>query len=196
MKLPNLKSLASKLSHVALLFDENEGGSCILGLGCKRSIEIGGSLEGIQAFKALEKFSSPEKGKWTFGWLGYDLKNSFIDFKNENLNNLGLPDLAWWEPEVVIRWKSCVRPEIIQGNPHSELALRGVNAIESQADENKVKVKSGQVVWAWEKEEYLEKFNAVRDLIQSGDVYELNLCQILKTTAPAESSWDIFSKLY
>ena len=29
---------------------------------------------------------------------GYDLKNSFIDFKNENLNTLGLPDLAWWEP--------------------------------------------------------------------------------------------------
>ena len=69
MKLPNLKSLANKLSHVALLFDESEGGSCILGLGRKRSIELGGSLEGVQAFEALEKFTSPEKGKWTFGWM-------------------------------------------------------------------------------------------------------------------------------
>ena len=196
MKLPNLKYLASKLSHVALLFDESEGGSCILGLGCKRSIELGGSLEGVQAFEALEKFTSPEKGKWTFGWMGYDLKNSFIDFKNENLNTLGLPDLAWWEPEVVIRWNSCGRPEVVQGNPDCELALKGVSAIESQAEEDEVKVEAGQVVWAWEKEEYVEKFNAVRDLIQAGDVYELNLCQTLKTTAPAKASWDIFSKLY
>ena len=145
MKLPNLKLLASKLSHVALLFDESEGGSCFLGLGCIRSIEIGGSLEGIQAFKALEKFSSPEQGKWTIGWMGYDLKNSFVDFKNENLNTLGLPDLAWWEPEVVIRWGSGCRLEVIQGNPDSELASKGVSAIESQAHQDEEKVEAAQV---------------------------------------------------
>ena len=185
-----------KLSHVALLFDESEGGLCLLGLGCKRSIEIGGSLEDIQTFKALENFSSTEKRKWTFGWMGYDLKNSFIDFKNESLNTLGLPDLAWWEPEVVIRWEKGGRPEVIQGNPDSELAIKGIIAIDSKADENKVKVDAGQLVWTLEKEEYLEKFNAIRKLIQEGDVYELNLCQTLKTSAPAKASWGIFSKLY
>ena len=53
MSLPNLKSIARDLSHVALLYDAS--GSRLLGLGCKRSIEIGGDLKGIKTLEALEE---------------------------------------------------------------------------------------------------------------------------------------------
>ena len=53
-----------------------------------------------------------------------------------------------------------------------------------------------EMVWAWEKEEYLEQYNKVIDLIQAGDVYELNLCQTLRGVAPSHSSWDLFANLH
>ena len=47
----------------------------------------------VRCLKLLEKFSSPEK-EVDFWMVGGDLKNPFIDFKNENLKILGLPDLG------------------------------------------------------------------------------------------------------
>ena len=167
-------------------------GECYLGLGCNRSIEIGGELKELDVFESLQKFS--ESDAWTFGWMGYDLKNSFLDLSTEVENGLGLPDLAWWEPEVVIIWSKVDRPKIIQGDPECELAKQGLAAIkcEFKAEE----YECDEMVWAWEKEDYTTNYNAVKDLIQAGDVYELNLCQTLSGKAPKTSSWDLFGQLY
>ena len=190
MSLPNLKSIARDLSHVALLYDAS--GSRLLGLGCKRSIEIGGDLKGIKTLEALEEFTS--KSTWTMGWISYDLKNSFHDLETAVENELGLPDLAWWEPEVVIRWSDDNQPEVIQGGENSELAAIGLNAISEDCELEKAGV--DEMVWAWKKEEYVKKYNAVKDLIQAGDVYELNLCQTLSGNAPESASWTLFANLY
>jgi len=128
------------------------------------------------------------------GWMGYDLKNSFIDLETEVSNGLGLPDLAWWEPEVVIRWSDNDKPEVIQGDEKSELAIFGLSAISEDCELEKVGV--DEMVWAWEKEEYVKNYNAVKDLIQAGDVYELNLCQTLSSNAPESASWTLFANLY
>ena len=190
--LPNLKSLAEDLTHVVLLFDESDGGTCYLGLGCNRLIEIGGELKGIDVFESLQKFS--ESNTWTFGWIGYDLKNYFLDLSTEIENGLGLPDLAWWEPEVVIRWSKGDGPNIIQGNPESELAKQGLDAIKGEFKAEEYECE--EMVWAWGKEDYTTNYNAVKELIQAGDVYELNLCKTLLGMAPRCSSWDLFGRLY
>ena len=188
--LPNLKTLTHELSHVVLLYDPN--GTTHLGLGCKRSLELGGNLSELDTLHALERFVS--QGRWTFGWMGYDLKNTFHDLETRVENGLGLPDLAWWEPEVVITWDVSTKPQIVQGDVEGDLARMGLKAIEEAHQPEKVE--GGELVWSWEKEEYIEKYNAVRELIQAGDVYELNLCQTLTGAAPANSSWNLFANLH
>ena len=119
MSLPNLASLCSELSHVVLLYNAGEKGTCFLGLGAKLILEIGGQTSNIKAFEALEEFSKREEGKYTFGALSYDLKNSIHNLKTSKPNTLGLPDLCWWQPEVVIKWHPSNKefdPEILQGD--------------------------------------------------------------------------------
>lgn len=190
--LPNLKSLTQELSHVVLLYDESTDGTCYLGLGCKKSIELGGQLSELDVFSSLEKFTS--QGKWTFGWMGYDLKNTLHNLETEVENGLGLPDLSWWEPEVVIKWDSTGQTQVVQGDADSALANMGLKAIHEKVDSEEVD--AAEMVWAWGKEEYVEKYNAVRDLIQDGDVYEVNLCQTLTGSAPEHNSWGLFTNLY
>ena len=55
--LPNLKSLSQELSHVVLLYDGSKDGYCFLGLGCKKSLEIGGDISELDVLNAVEKFS-------------------------------------------------------------------------------------------------------------------------------------------
>lgn len=190
--LPNLKSLTQELSHVVLLYDESITGTCYLGLGCKKSIELGGQLSELDVFSSLEKFTS--QGKWTFGWMGYELKNTLYNLETKVENGLGLPDLSWWEPEVVIKWDSTGQTQVLQGDDDSALANMGLKAIHEKVDSEEVD--AAEMVWAWGKEEYVEKYNAVRELIQDGDVYELNLCQTLTSFALEHNSWGLFTNLY
>ncbi len=190
--LPNLKSLSQELSHVVLLYDGSKDGYCFLGLGCKKSLEIGGDISELDVLNALEKFS--DCGRWTFGWIGYDVKNSFLNLTTSTENGLGLPDLAWWEPEVVIKWNAHSKPEVIQGDEKCDLAKSGITSIYDDDVINAVG--ATEMAWSWKKEEYVEKFNTVKDLIQAGDVYELNLCQTLIGSAPPSNSWGLFSSLY
>lgn len=198
MSLPNLASLCSELSHVVLLYNAGEKGTCFLGLGAKLILEIGGQTSNIKAFEALEEFSKREEGKYTFGALSYDLKNSIHNLKTSKPNTLGLPDLCWWQPEVVIKWHPSNKefaPEILQGDSESELAIKGLDAIKNPGNNEGCKVRS-ELVWAWKKDTYIKKFKDVKNLIQAGDVYELNLCQNLRGKAPSTSSWSIFTQLY
>jgi para-aminobenzoate synthetase component 1 len=188
--LPNLGALARSESHFALLFDGSDDGVCYLGIGAKRVLEVGGDLEELDLLESLENFT---KG-WTFGWIGYDVKNSILEVNTREKNGLGLPDLAWWEPEVVIRWSGDKSPEVIQGSAHDKIAIEALQLLkEDHTGEND---KVGEMVWSWKKDEYLEQYNKVQDLIQAGDVYELNLCQTLQGHAPSHSSWNLFASLY
>lgn len=194
MNLPNLRSLAQAESHVALLFDARDGLG-ILGLGARRTLVVGGEMRGVDVLAALEKFS--DEATWTMGWMGYDLKNSFLPVDAAFENPLGMPDLAWWEPQVVIRWETADAKgtaEVVAGDSDSELAVKGLEAIMNPTDALQVE-DVDEMVWSWKKEEYLNEYEEVQGLIQAGDVYELNLCQTLWGAAPASESWPIYTKL-
>lgn len=194
MNLPNLRSLVEAESHVALLFDARDGVG-ILGIGARRTLVVGGEFRGVDVLGALERFT--DGATWTFGWMGYDLKNSFLPVDGAFENPLGLPDLAWWEPQTVIKWNAkdaAGTAEVVQGAKDSELALMGLDAVKSTEVTQEV-MAAEEMVWSWKKEEYLSQYGKVIDLIQAGDVYELNLCQTLWGSAPSTDSWPIFTKL-
>jgi len=195
LRLPNLESLSGRVNNIALLFDESENSTCYLGLGSRRSFVIGGDVVALEVIDTFEKFVSKGGGSWTFGWLGYELKNGIYDLNTKRRNSLEMPDLAWWEPEVVIRWGAHKKPEVIQGDAESELAKEGVDCIVKEGVCQEM-MGVDEMVWSWKKDEYITNYETVAKLIQAGDVYELNLCQTLNGHAPASSSWGLFAKLY
>ena len=195
LRLPNLESLSRSENHIVLLFDGSENSTCYLGLGSQRSLVIGGNAVTLNVIDSFENFVTKGEGCWTFGWLGYELKNSIFELNTERKNSLDLPDLAWWEPEVVIKWGLNKKPEVIQGDVESELAKAGVKCIQEVGFSTEV-ADVDEMVWSWEKDEYLTNYEKVAELIQEGDVYELNLCQTLNGRAPASASWGLFAKLF
>ena len=195
LRLPNLESLSGRVNNIALLFDESENGTCYLGLGSRRSFVIGGDVVGLNVIDTFEKFVYKGGGSWTFGWLGYELKNGIYDLNTKRRSSLEMPDLAWWEPEIVIMWGAKKKPEVIQGDAESDLAKEGVDCIQNGAVSTEVE-DVDEMVWSWKKEGYITNYEKVAELIQAGEVYELNLCQTLNGHAPASASWWLFAKLF
>lgn len=189
MHVPDLNSLCESESHVVLLFDPNPNAFCYLGLGSKRELLFEKPKPGI--LDALEAFSKLGSA-WTFGWLGYDLKNEIEHLETRNPSPLGHPVVAWWEPEIAIRFSDS-SVEILSGDEDDP---RMIEALESIKRENKVQEGiQGEMVWSWGKTHYLKVLDEVKRLIQQGDVYELNLCMPLKGRAASNTSWPLFSRL-
>jgi len=186
---PDLSSLCESESHVVLLFDSGLNATCYLGIGSKRELIFETTEPGM--LDAFEAFTSQEKS-WTFGWLGYDLKNEIEHLETRVPSPLAHPVLAWWEPEIVIKFGDS-GIEILQGEKDD---IRTMEALECLNREVKTdEVRGSKMVWSWNKNEYIEAFHEVKRLIQNGDVYELNLCMPLKGRAPSEASWPLFTRL-
>jgi para-aminobenzoate synthetase component 1 len=47
----------------------------------------------------------------------------------------------------------------------------------------------------WDRETYLDKFDAVQAALKRGDIYEMNLCMPWQGQAPGEASWPLFERL-
>ena len=189
MHVPDLSSICESESHVVLLFDQTPNSFCYLGLGSKRELRFEKSEPGI--LEALEAFSQ-RGSSWTFGWLGYDLKNTIENLETHKPNTLGHPVLAWWEPEILIRF-SDVSIDILRGNKSDPRTTEAVEAIKRKGQLKEGP--GGELSWSWCKTDYIKAFDQVQQLIQQGDVYELNLCMPLKGKADSKDSWPLFHRL-
>jgi len=186
---PDLNSLCESESHVVLLFDPTPNAFCYLGIGSKRELIFEKPQPGIlEAFETFSKVGD----SWTFGWLGYDLKNEIEQLETRKPSPLGHPVLAWWEPEIAIRFSDSA-VEILSGDNDDPRMIEALASIKRESNlEEEIR---GELVWSWEKTNYLKAFDEVKRLIQQGDVYELNLCMPLKGRADANASWPLFRRL-
>ena len=189
MHVPDLSSLCESESHVVLLFDQTPNAFCYLGIGSKRELIFEKTKPGI--LEALETFTKVGSA-WTFGWIGYDLKNEIEHLETRNPSSLGHPVLAWWEPEILIRFSDS-SIEILRGNETDPRMLKALMSIK-----RKSKMQKGirkEMVWSWDKTQYINALNDIKLRIQQGDVYELNLCMPLKGRASSNDSWPLFNRL-
>jgi para-aminobenzoate synthetase component 1 len=141
---------------------------------------------------ALEIFAK-EGNAWTFGWFGYDIKNEIEHLETRKPSSLGHPILAWWEPEIVIKFSDS-SVEILSGDKKDPRTEEAIEAIKNRGRVEEVD-NEGALVWSWDKSKYLLAFKEVKQLIQNGDVYELNLCMPLKGLASTNASWPLFCRL-
>lgn len=121
-------------------------------------------------FDALQRAVS--EGKWLFGFLGYDLKNELEELQSQNRDALGLPELLFIEPEIVISKKgneiTFLKGEK-QANQIIEHLPKKVSAPSSTPNL--------EFNPSLQKQEYLKKIQGLKQHIQRGNIYEVNFCQ-------------------
>lgn len=139
---------------------------CLLAAGQKRMISsIAGS-----ALHELEQFLD-ERKSWLFGHLSYDLKNEIENISSRHVDQVGFPDLFFFEPEILIRLSAdevCIE---------ADDALAVFEEIENYVNNSLPVTGSFQVKNRISKSQYVDYVRQLQKHIARGDCYEVNYCQ-------------------
>ncbi|MCT4561006.1 MAG: aminodeoxychorismate synthase component I [Crocinitomicaceae bacterium] len=150
--------------------NSNDGsGLLAFGEGEKLQCSFPGSIERIKTF------TEKNKGKYIFGYIGYDVKNDIEKLKSNNTDYKHFPDVFLWVPSCVVSMNS-ENLEFLQGEKTSEHFEFLNYFLEEETDENfhpyNLDFKA-----ITKKEDYLKAVQKIKDHIQKGDIYEANYCQ-------------------
>lgn len=139
---------------------------CILAAGVKRSL----SANAGHALSQLQSFID-EKPSWIFGHLGYDLKNETENLVSGNPDEVGFPDLFFFEPQLLIQ---LTEDKIsIQADDPEEM----FRSIMSEDDFIPHMPVSVDIKGRFDRNQYLQVLEKLKYHIQRGDCYEINFCQ-------------------
>jgi len=151
-------------------FDSHSSYDCLLAVD---AISVLNAPSG-NAFEQLGDFWQSKKD-WLFGFLSYDLKSETADLSSQNKDGIGLPDLYFFQPRIVVLIKS--------GKVVFEL-INDVNALEmirqvlnQNLEEEERSCSLPQLKSRISQKEYLTAINSIRKEIENGEVYEMNFCQ-------------------
>jgi len=122
------------------------------------------------AFEKLSAFKNQHPG-WLLGFLTYDLKNETEQLGSGNFDGLHFPRLHFFEPEHLL---------IVKGNQleiqstEAEIVLA---AIEAQVIHEDHTAPSINLQSRFNRDEYIDTVNRIKEHIIRGDVYVTNFCQ-------------------
>ena len=193
--LPDLSEWFEKEDHAFLYYDERAKGRCLFALGARRSFMWG--LEQKGCLEAWSQFIEPTKKRsgWTFGWLGYDLKNVVENVHSRRTDSTGFPVMHWIEPRLVVAWGGPHKtPEILLGDQEPEAAAI-LTSISKSAPLETPSSEGISLRPRWDQSTYLQRVQRVKKHIQQGDIYELNLCQEWHGDGQIKNTWDAFLRL-
>lgn len=130
------------------------------------------------AWSALRRFRGHHAGKWLFGMMGYDLKNSTEALSSQNPDAVGAPDLMFFAPRWVMRYESGIgRLKIIQAEePFPESWIQQARA-EDASPEFQFQLLPGD---EGEKRDYTSRIREAKRDIFEGQYYEINLSRELR----------------
>ncbi|WP_400079254.1 anthranilate synthase component I family protein [Winogradskyella sp. R77965] len=156
------------------------------------------------AFERLSEYQKTTKD-WIFGYLTYDLKNTTEQLISQNFDNLGFPDLYFFQPKklflikdntVEIQYLKMVDDEIdedlksitsVTSSISTTLIARSIEKPQLN-DPIKIKLRI-------HKDQYFEKVSTMLAHIQRGDIYEANFCQEFYAEDSVINPLETFNKL-
>ncbi|MCE3278705.1 MAG: anthranilate synthase component family protein [Bacteroidetes bacterium] len=177
---PNIHGLNERFDHVCYYNSNKNYNSdqvsefdALLAIGASQEIVIK-SYESV--FSELQEFYTKNKG-WLFGFLSYDLKNSIEDLSSQNHDGHRFPLLHFFSPKVVILIKNeTIHLQFDDNNISADQAQNIYDLTFSDSAQlsttDKIEIHN-----RISKEEYINTFNKIKQHIERGDIYEINLCQ-------------------
>jgi para-aminobenzoate synthetase component 1 len=182
----------------ACILDSNyQNGACDIGeyefiaaFGADEFIEsnVGKALDDLFDFKS-------SKNDWVFGGIGYEVKNEIYPLKSENPISVEFPDLFFFVPRTVflIRKGDIKKCEIHSlENPDRVIEQLGHDL--SPFDNGTIK-KVPEFFPKMSKDSYLSKVEYIRNKIEEGQFYEMNLCQEFCAIGAEVNPYTLFQKM-
>ena len=111
---------------------------------------------------------------WLFGYFSYELKSETEPVSSSHTEQFGLPDLFYFEPEIII---SLIGNEITIESHTAQSPEEIYNFIINSEIITTTSVQPVMLKPAFDREDYINKVKLLIDHIIEGDVYEVNLCQ-------------------
>ncbi|MEM1323033.1 MAG: anthranilate synthase component I family protein [Bacteroidota bacterium] len=147
---------------------------------------------GEDGFSRLRQFCEEKRG-WLFGFLGYDLKNELEDLSSSNPDGIGLPDLHFFRPELVLEVKGASLT-IHGASPLAKAAYKEL-LLSNSLHEEAVPPQAIDIQARISHQDYLDTIQQIRQHIRKGDIYEMNFCQEFYATDCHLSPFSLFDSL-
>ncbi|MCC6279833.1 MAG: anthranilate synthase component I family protein, partial [Saprospiraceae bacterium] len=150
-----------------------KGWECLVAAGVLQVLEC----QAGNAFEQLKQFQEETKD-WIFGFLSYDLKNETERLSSQHFDGIGLPDLGFFQPKIVVGIRNGFL-EVFFKNELIEVLFDEFKTFDQIVLKNKFNIIGVKNILKprFDKEEYLETVEKIRSHIMEGDLYEMNLCQ-------------------
>ena len=143
-----------------LFLNSNEQGDSYLALASSKADQFAGS-----DISELSRWLAERENSWSFGYLGYDLKNQLEDLDSNNADRLQMPDALFFIPEILIRFSQLGQMEVVYGEFSGFGQMKG-----------NFKNEFRPIRWKETKDEYIKNVVKLKEHIQQGDIYEVNYC--------------------
>ena len=133
-------------------------------------------------FDTLKEYQEQTRD-WIFGYLSYDLKNDVEHLVSKNQDDLGFPDLYFFQPKklfllkgniIEIQYVRMVEDEIKEDFESITAISVETIVFDKDIEEPCEKIKISLRIT---KDVYKEKVNQMLAHIHRGDIYEANFCQ-------------------
>jgi para-aminobenzoate synthetase component 1 len=141
----------------------------VLGVGMADELKLDLQFEPT----LVQDFFAANKGNYIFGYLCYDLKNSFEALTSANPDQLNFPTLHFWVPESLYQLKD--KPRFIWGAHVKEHEVFANNFYTLLNEKNAGLTTDFQATTS--KNRYFDQFEKLKKALQRGDIYEVNYCQ-------------------
>jgi para-aminobenzoate synthetase component 1 len=151
-------------------FNSNDG-SGLLGFGVKDFIRT----QENPCLDKLQNFIDSNKSNYIFGALNYNLKNEIENLESHQTDFLNFPQILFWIPKYVIKIQK-ENFEFVQGEKNEE-SFNFLNYfLEEETDLNFHQF-NDELKPRISKPTYLDRIQKIKQLLQRGDIYEVNFCQ-------------------
>ncbi|QQS30445.1 MAG: anthranilate synthase component I family protein [Sphingobacteriales bacterium] len=178
-------------------FDKFSSYECMLAVARNLPLQITTyKNEQRNSFEQL-KAMHEQQPSWLFGFFGYDLKNETEELESSLPDRVMMPDLYFFEPEVLITLSSNsdeLSISVVSSSPFTPEIV--FDQIEQQMT-GVLETANQSVVLTprMNKEDYLESVEKLREHIRQGDLYEVNLCQEWYADQVNINPYSVFSRL-
>lgn len=178
-----------------IFMDSNDYPQAYSSYDCMLAVDAFTSLKTdyYNAFEDLKQYQQTTKD-WLFGYLVYDLKNDVEDVQSNNFDELGFPDLFFFQPKKIF---------LLKGN---QLEISYLSMCDDELEQDFEEIRSSQkqqeetaesllIQQRISKESYLQKVSKMLAHIHQGDIYEANFCMEFYAENALFNPLDKFQKL-
>lgn len=141
----------------------------LLGIGKRQVLQC----NTVVNLEETERFFEDNHGNYIFGYISFDVKNSFEKLTSNNADFLQFPLLHFWVPESLFQLdNSCA---FIWGSDNEKNQLEAIKF--KQELQQKAQGLHAPFKARTTKQAYTLHFDALHSALQRGDIYEVNYCQ-------------------